>query len=289
MTQSQRSNWTSAIIKTEHFTFELKRKNIENNYIHEAVFLVGDENQPCLSLFVPLRLTELGETNSRFQDKINIATLPYLEVIKDCIHDELANDLINKYSFGRELLNFMISGLKQNFKHIQYLSLNDQSNIHCGKNKKLDLITYSMALYGKTWYELNFNAVQLPTNCEYELAVKNYMKPSTKTAYPFFELANFAKQNMMAHRYFTEHYNELEAEYNTCSTISEFLIALSKKIGRENKCIFFNVWISNFIISFIPINRDWYIPINVWMPKRSTLKRTGGRYHKTVKRRRGGK
>jgi hypothetical protein len=271
MTSAQDDDWTKATIQTEHFTFELKHKKIQNKYIDTIVFLVGDKSKPCLSLFVPLRLTELGITNSRFQDQIYVATLPYLEVIKECIHDELANDLINKHSFGRELLNFMIGVLKCHFKHIQYLALNDESNIHCGENKKLDLITYSIALYGKTWYESNFNAIQLPTNCEYDIAIKNYIKPSTKASYPFFELARFAMQNMIAHNYFTEHYDELEAEYNSSSTISEFLIALSKKVGKEDKCVFFNVWISNFIKSFVPINRDWYIPINtlpVWQPKR---------------------
>ena len=249
-------------ITTEHFTFNLSTTNNHARGIWYSQYLqVGDTKKPCLSLTIHTTDAEalFGTTI------IKTARLSNIEALYDCVLD--------KYSFGKELLSWVIQYIKSTFKHVEYLQLDDESYIPCNResNETLDLLTYSIALYDKTWYELNFNAFIADKNLytKYLSQIDTYKSNATKSEISWdrfflqYVTLPYAKDIITANE---EYYKNM---YNTSSNFPEFFRKV--KDGIENKCKFFKGWLQEFISSYININRRWTIPVTLRGPKTMTF------------------
>ena len=65
-------------------------------------YLVGSHIKPCLSLYIP---TE--NYSKLIQKKADTAKLINLKALDTCIENEVSDETFEKYSFGKELLNFI--------------------------------------------------------------------------------------------------------------------------------------------------------------------------------------
>lgn len=255
--------------RTEHFTFDL---SVKDNYVrgtHFSQYLeLGKKSKPCLSLTIPTS----ESINLRRYEKINIAYLSNIESLYDCVIGMSYNNF-KKHSFGKELLNWTIGYIKTKFPHIEFLELTDESAIPCNRetNDILDLLSYNIALYGKTWYELKFNAII--TNKEkydiYQREVESYIS-SKMVDWDTFSL------NKMNNQYVREALIENEdiykTMYETSKSYPDFFKKVSTHLGN-NKCKFFKGWLQDFIESYVSISKRWTIPIRSIGGARKSRKR----------------
>jgi hypothetical protein len=256
--------WKSQVVRTEHYAFELKI-GIDKGTITNCVLLVGDERRPCLHLIIPVRTS-----NNRLVSKMTTATLPNLEGLRECLSEEVANDYFRKNSFPKEMLRHIIRMMKVMFPHITRINLSDMSYIPCNRleGDKLDLFTYSLALYGKTWYEINFGAVQ--NSPKYSAAINAYLGEKPIDFENWYSLVK--TYNLYAKYWIDQTYNQIKDLFETSQTYPEFYQALSKLIGFSDKCKVFNGWLLQFMIQRIPNSRSWHIPLR--QSQRGGRKRT---------------
>jgi hypothetical protein len=249
--------------KTPHYSFQMeiiKNKNTAYNSYH---FIVGDKQSPCLEGSINLENTT---NNERYRQYEYTASLTKIDALTECSLEDTSTEYQNKYSFGKELLDTILFFINSQFPQIKNIKLTDMSFIPCNRkqNDILDLLSYSIALYGKTWYEKNANAYFLPKE-KYEMyrnQVKTYMDKKTKTDMKFEYLYNIVlNKNVYAKELVTENYEDYKIMFEESETFPEFFSKINKIIKYENKCRFFKVWLYDFIASQIMVERDWYIDL----------------------------
>jgi len=213
----------------------------------------GKKEKPCLSLTI-----FTAECSEIFGiDFIKTANLSNIEALYECVMEE------NGHSFGKELLHWVINYIKENFSHVKYLQLNDESYIPCNKatNETLDLLSYSIALYCKTWYELNFNAIIIDKSKydTYKKSIEIYKSPEMKAKINW---DDFFLKNILypfPHDIIIKDINTYKEIYDNSETFPIFFKKLSEYVGKENRCKFFKGWLELFISSYIDIGRKWTI------------------------------
>lgn len=250
-------------IHTAHYTFNL---DIRNNFSRGVWFsqhlVVGDPIKPCLSL----NISTVESLSVIPNNKIDTAKLCNIEALYNCVLEDDAEDLFSKYSFGKELLEWVIEYIKTEFKHVKFLELDDQSYIPCNRetNETLDLLTYSIAVNKKTWYELHFNAFINDKQLyeKYNKQIQVYSLESTKSDnWDTFFLKNFT--SMYARDTILQNEGLYKNMYEESKTFPEFFRKLANAVGKEEKCKFFKWWLQEFISSNINISRRWTIKLKV--------------------------
>ena len=243
------------IVKTPHFSYilQMERKYDPVDYIE---FRVGDEDGLCLEGSV-----ELPGGNDRLASFIDTATLSKIDAIEQC-----ALEYDEEHSFGTELLFSFINILKANFPHVKKVRLHDASYIPCNRStgETLDLLTYSIATQGKTWYEMKTGAYPDPNvkaSKTYKDEITYFISPELKNSITFSELYRNIK-NSYAVNIIKPSYSEFETMYNSSNTFPEFFRALSKKVPKQNKCKFFKGWLEYFVADYVTYPRDWIIDID---------------------------
>jgi hypothetical protein len=258
-------------VKTPNFSYTLQVKE-KHSPFHTIEFLVGTNDQPCLeaSLF-------LLDNDDALKSILNICTLHKIDAIEKC-----ALEFKEDKSFGTELLYSFINIIKSNFPHITIIKLSDASYIPCNrKDDTLDLLTYSIAIHGKTWYELKSGAY-LPTvqqNELYKNTVSKFTDPKTKLNIPFNEILSHMVSTGFTREYIGDDIQMYEYLYNSANTLPEFFSMLSKKIPKTLRCKFFKGWLEYFVGLHVFIGRDWLIDI-----KNNTLLNALGVLNVTKKR-----
>jgi hypothetical protein len=239
---------------TPHYVYEL---HFELKYTSAHLY-VGDPNDPCLSVSIPLN--DLKHNNRYDISELSIAHLNKIKDMKDCI---LSDRSEASTSFAKELLTDAMVVIRNNYPHIHHISLTDSSFIPCAKDDTLDLLHYSVGLYGKTWYESNFNAYFVPREkfIEYKCNVADYSKPETKVSWNAFIKSIYGSLNMFAKDVFDAHDAEIHTMYDKAATYPAFFQELSKYIQKSDKCKFFKDWFERFVESFVVIPRAWYIDL----------------------------
>lgn len=240
-------------VKTPNFSYILHVTEKKSPF-HTIEFLVGEKDKPCLdaSIFLP-------GIDERLKDVTQIATLHKIDALEQC-----ALQWDEEKSFGTELLYSFIDILSSNFPHVKTIKLSDASYIPCNRrDDTLDLLSYSIALYGKSWYELKAGAY-LPLakyRTIYAKDVKNYIDPSTKAKTPFTDIFGQMIGNTFAREYMGHDISTYETMYEKANTFPEFFQNLSKKIPKRSRCKFFKGWLEFFMNGRVYIGRDWYIDI----------------------------
>lgn len=249
--------------KTPHYSFQMEimqnKKTVYNSYY----FIVGDKQRPCLEGSINLETTT---NNERYKQYENIALLDKIDALTECSLEDTSTEYQNKYSFGRELLDTILFFINSQFPQVKNIKLTDMSFIPCNRNQNdiLDLLSYSIALYGQTWYEKNANAYIKP-NEKYEMyrnQVKKYMDKKIKTDMDFEYFYNIIlNKNMYAKEFVNKNYENYENIFKESDTFPEFFSKINKLIKKEEKCRFFKSWLYDFIESHILIERTWYIDL----------------------------
>lgn len=218
---------------------ELKIKDNYHKDMHISQYVeIGDKDNH-LSLYIPTH--EFEQVN---------ANLSVHDVLYNCVIDDSQNRK------AKGLLEFAIQYVKK-FPHIQCLKLHDSSYHPYNRaiNDQLDLLSYSIALYGKTWYEIHFNAFSDDYDT-FRKEVEVYMSGKMIEWFVFFHtniLGGYSYDIVIGDE------ETYEAIYNSSNTYPEFFQKLNNHIGRDP--IFFRSWVNNFISSFVNIPRYWYIPV----------------------------
>ena len=215
---------------------------IKDNYykdIHISQYVEIGEKDNHLALNIPMHTFE--DANANLSD---------YDVFYNCVIDD------SQTARAKGLLELAIQYVKK-FPHIQSLKLHD-SSYHDYKgaiNHQLDLLSYSVALYGKTWYEIHLNAFS-EDYVIYRKEVDAYMSAKMTDWLIFFYsniITGYSFDIVMKDE---EIY---EAMYNSSNTYPEFFQKVNNHLGRDP--IFFRWWLNNFICSFVNIPRYWYIPL----------------------------
>lgn len=260
----EKNETTFETVHTAHYTFTIEkklRKTMDGIPINWH-YLVGSHIKPCLSLYIP---TE--NYSKLIQKKADAAKLINLKALDTCIENEVSDETFEKYSFGKELLNMILDILKKDFKYIRHLELSDDSHIPCNREllDEVDLLTYSIAHYGKTWYEQNYNAYLVPKEKmeTYRTQVANYMSEEFKAKYDWNTFLNthVGECTEDAYTMIKAKYYEWEDLFNKTKTFPEFFLAIRNQIPRQKKCMFYRDWLQRFIYSCIRIEREWVIDI----------------------------
>jgi hypothetical protein len=252
------------IINLEHFKTKIKKTirfyygtNIELTHYYE----IGSSSDPCLSLSIYTQQTEIP-----IPDKMKkIASLSKIKKIEGCIID-FNEEIYNKYSFTKELLYFIKKYIKINYPYIEEISLTDESIIPCSIDEELDLMSYSIAFYGKTWYEINFNAkIENSSKKEaYEKAIQKYKSKELKKEFTWEHFYNIIilkhsapyVSNMMENIY-----SEIENRFKNSETFPEFFGKIKPLYPENKKCIFYKTWLKRFIFTYVPEERNWLISL----------------------------
>jgi hypothetical protein len=272
-------NTTYLKINTPHYSFKMTLIKIKSVY-HSYSFIVGNRQSPCLEGSIILENTTNNERLNKYE---YTASLIKIDALIECSLEDISTEYFNKYSFGKEMLDSITFFINSQFPRIKTIKLTDMSFIPCNRlqNEILDLLSYSIALYGKTWYEKTANAYILPKEKyeKYRNQVKIYMDTKTKDDISFELFYNTVMfKNHYTRNIITDNYDSYKDIYEKSSTFPDFFIEINKLVKREDKCNFFKSWLYDFIASQIIIEREWYIDL---YPKIEVVSKSN--YNKTRK------
>jgi hypothetical protein len=258
-----REHYTNLEIETPHYTFQMTVKTTLDSFA-DFHFIVGDVDQPCLEGTVR---HEYLKNNQRYKKYEFSAKLIKIEALQECVLNDITTDYFNQHSFGKEMLDAVVYFINCQFPQIKTVSFDDMSNIHCTRNSKdiLDLISYSVALYKKTWYEEKLNAYFEPKELfeTYRKQVEAYASKETKDAMYFEDFVELIRKKgrIMAIDMVLENTLEYKQLFENAQTLPDFFRELSKRVPREMKCNFFSGWLNHLIASKIHIERTWYFDL----------------------------
>jgi hypothetical protein len=239
------------LVKTPNFSYILNMEEIKTP-IHSITFHVGTMETPCLdaSIFMP-------GIDDRLSHLIETASLHKIEALEQC-----ALEYDEEKSFGTELLYSFINILKASYPHVKRITLHDASNIPCGVGDTLDLLTYSIAMHGKTWYEMKAGAYPKEDYEIYKNTINKYISPEFKKTIPFEDLFIYLIGNSYAKEIIEGSLSTYKNMYDSAYTFPEFFKALNKTVPKQLKCKFFKAWLRNFIGTYVRYSRDWTIDID---------------------------
>lgn len=252
--------------KTKNFIYglhiELKETRGKYSNLH---MYVGNKDNLCLSL--SFHLPTILEDNRFTKEDISIAKLNKIKNLKECIiEDSSPTNLVNKPSFAKEMLFDIISFVKQ-FEHIKFIRLADYSNIECdGESDSLDMLSYYIALHGKSWYEANFNSFFLPEKkfIDYRCNVAKYANTETKNKTDWNTIFDRIKisSNEYSTKVFMENEDMYKELYESSKTLPEFFRKITETIPRKNKCTFFKSFFESILNFYnIDTSRIWFISL----------------------------
>lgn len=248
--------------QTSHYKFQMiVNRTLEP--FHQFHFLVGDSLKPCLEGVIQL---ETSINNDRYKQHEYTGKLLKIDALEECSVEDITSDYTTKYSFGKEMLDAILFFINSQFIEIKTMSLNDTSYIPCNRDSEdtLDLLSYSIALYKKSWYEEKLNAYLLPKekHDKYRTQVEIYASKDTKQNISFNEFYHIILSNKpYPTNIISDNLEKYKEMYESSETLPEFFIELSKSLRREQKCKFFKDWLFNFISSKIQIERMWYFDL----------------------------
>jgi hypothetical protein len=258
--------------KTEHFSFNMKKTIIDGSIL----YTIGEGPNFCLELVIkkPQEKTKtlLNNFHSRMtdyafmKDLSNRAHLDKIEALYECIATEIDPEVLDKYSFGTEVLEFIIKYIKTHHPHIEEISLSDKSKIICDRslNENMDLLTYSIALYGTSWYEQKFSAFY-----EKDYSNSKYKEQIDKLRSKKFKNEVLSDDVIMhlIHTYNPRALTVVKKEdiikkFNDSNTLPEFMMLINADLDRSHKCRFYNSWLETLVRGVVKnIVTNWIIPI----------------------------
>lgn len=246
------------LVKTPNYKFKLRVDDIYSP-IHIRRFTIGDEKGLCLeaSLFMP-------DVDKRFAHDIHVCNISQLDALESCLLEKHDSDA----KIGQEILYAFINILKANYNHITHITLRDSSYIPCNRfaGDTLDLLSYNIAIYGKTWYEMILGAY-IKDSREYArykegiAAYTSILAKQSKSWESFY--ADIVKTNIYACEKISMNESLFKRIFEESRTWPECIEAMKNHVSKEEKCKFFKSWLERLIYLYVPEKRDWMIDITI--------------------------
>jgi hypothetical protein len=166
---------------------------------------------------------------------------------------------------GKECMDGILDAIRIQHPAIRTVEIYENTYLYgmMPNKETMDLSTYSVALYGKTWYEMNWNIVIDEGYREYRSQVEHYASVETKVAMTWFDMmfqmymgAPYTREILEQHRVF------FEEAFHSTSTLPDFFIKISNVITPDKRIGFFQHWLYNFVHSYIKNDNNlWSITI----------------------------
>lgn len=256
----------TSIQKTEHYSFQVylhyRCYNKTCTTIH--MYVGPNSKMGCFSLSIPFKM------KNNYSQKGQICHLSNIKRIRECLYESVSDEVWENYSSAIEILSKMIEILRIDFPYIKFIKFEDDSQLECSANplNKLDLLYYSVATSGKTWYEKHFNAYFVPREkfIEYKCKVREFQSTQTKNSIPFSEIQDLIRNHGSdtAYALLKIHENQIEDAYTdkTTKILPDFFAKLNEIIPKSEKCYMYKEWIKNLVIKYIgEIERKWIIDV----------------------------
>jgi hypothetical protein len=201
---------------------------------------IGGNNLFCIDAF----LYKPDSPFSRIPGfNLNEAVLSHIYYNSDCTLNknfERGTDTLN-------ILSLLISYIKDNYKHVTTINLNDTSFRECDNGQIVELSEMSYIRTGKTWYETHFDAKLKDEDRDIFLKIeRNFQNKKENISW------NMMKNFITGELPLSD--NILAEMYNTAKTWQEFFGTLSNKIGISKFCIFVAPWLHRFILTVMDYN-----------------------------------
>lgn len=263
MPESQPEPFT-VIVKRNRFSFPMTITESQNSAFKSFTFQVGG-TKPCLNLYVRM---PLFNDDNRLLEASKIATLLNVEALLECVLDDINENYLQTHKFGKEILATVDHILKTYFPHVKSVELYDTSYMPCNRafDDALDLLTYSIALYGKTWYEIRVGAYlkNERRKAAYAEQIAHYISEEFKSS---MTAEDFLFRIVGSGNAFLRNLIERERAtivdmYNNARTFPEFFKSLRDMVPKNEKCRLFKGWLERFINEHVHIDRSWQYDIN---------------------------
>jgi hypothetical protein len=262
---------------TLHYSFKLfAHARYHKNVCKSIHMYIHSSDLPCFSLSIPF-----------IMENPKVANLCNIKRIRECLDKDVDDNIWEKYSFTVEAVKKIIEVVRSQFPSIIYIKLEDDSHIECSSNPldKLDLLYYSVAFYGKTWYEKHFDAYFVPRDkfIDYKCKVKEYesIKKKDSVSFDIIEELIIDKGTQYANNMIRIHNGEFRNMYDQSTTLPEFFFQMGAFIPKSEKCYMFKEWIKYFIIELIGvIDRKWVIDLYSYISSQRGGRRTRKRNSK---------
>ena len=197
--------------------------------------------------------------------KTNIAYISLGD--KKSFYEYMIEDIHSGYTThrGKECVDGILDAIRIQHPAVRTVEIYENTYLYgmMPNKETMDLLLYSISLYGKTWYEINWNIVIDEGYREYRSQVEHYASVETKAAMTWFDMmfqmymgAPYTREILEQHRVF------FEEAFHSTSTLPEFFIKISNTITPDNRIGFFQHWLYDFVHFYIKIdNRRWLITI----------------------------
>jgi hypothetical protein len=255
---SQEDNTKYLQVETPHYNFQMKMTKREDNYLmrdcSDYYFSFGDDKMPPIEGYISL------------EDQYNRARLTEIRALQLCSEEDINQGYLITNSFGKEVLDAVVFLIHSQFPIIKTIDLTDRTYLPYKSDtyNSLDLLTYSIGLYKKTWYEERLGAYILPKEKheEYRKQVEEYASKDTKDKLPFFHIYHEIRMNNVFARDIVYPNMEMyEKIYEESESLPEFFQKISKLIKLEERCLFFKGWLNSLVNSKVDVSRDWNFDI----------------------------
>jgi hypothetical protein len=150
----------------------------------------------------------------------------------------------------------------QQFPHVIGFTLTDTSSVTCDHGIKIPLYYFSLAKYGKTWYQRNLDATPQRTSYVQSIANMNttFNGPKQTSFSEFWKehIAPNSKKIRIRESLLRE---TLENIYDTSTTLREFI----HRLDSQFDCIIFDEWLADLVEAHctIPFNQaKWVVHVN---------------------------
>lgn len=255
---------SSDIIKSGKYIFNVKREIMEyNNTVFARTYQIGGDYSNCVNI------------SYKYSNNAPISvSIPHLLSEPECT----IGSNLERGSGTEKMIKEAIKYAYNDVPSLPIFTFDDNSHIDCiekSRNntpprklkKPLSLSMFSIAYYGKTWYELRFNASMTDSNryTEYRKRVSFLTEPHAKA--PFIKFLEIARPKEDTIPY-------LENIYNKSSTYREFF----ETIPKEKRCNVLYGWLTTFIMHYLSntyTDKGWQIDVRT-MNKGNNNKTKGG-------------
>ena len=254
---------SSDIIKSGKYTFNVKREIMEyNGTIFARTYQIGGDYKDCINI-----------SYKYSSGKPISASIPHLLSEPECT---IGSDL-KRGSGTEQMIKESIKYAYNDIPSLSIFTFDDNSHIDCIEKlrestpprklkKPLSLSLFSIAYYGKTWYELRFNAQMTDKNKynTYRDALQFLTNPQSKVSFMKFLEISRPQADLIQY---------LEPIYIASSTYREFF----ENIPRDKRCDILYGWLSTFMMHYLGTSftdKGWEIDARA-MSKISNIKRGG--------------
>lgn len=234
-------------IKNNNDEFKIEFNPINYRNLNTCIFTMGGVYDECINITI------------KTDNKRRVGYISYIKYEPECS----LTAALERGGGIVEMVKLALQFVNKIYPEITTFELRDTSNIECDNidmttspprkvNKPLSLSNLYILLYGKTWYELHFNAEMV------DKEIYNIYKNSTQIfgltiKNPIDTIATYIND--------TDKLTQLQQYYDANKTWHDFF----NKIPRKRRCELLYNWIPNFVrihIGELHQHNMWEIDIN---------------------------